>query len=541
MVYAMQNCLVELSYISAKEYNDPFNEVEFKAAVIEPDGEEKLIPGFWGGGNTWRLRYSSAKTGIHKYRTACSDKNNRNLDMVEGEIMITPYRGENILFKHGALKKSDNCRHLVHDDGTPFFWLGDTWWMGFTSRLKWPEEFQLLTNDRVKKGFSVVQIVAGLYPDMDPFDERGANEAGFPWDKDFKSINPDYFDMTDMKVAWLVNAGLVPCIVGCWGFYSDLAGSEAIKKHWEYLLARYGAYPVVWCMAGEAVAPFYNNSEAYSSPEKMEEYFSLSRKEWTEITRYFKTIDPYHRLITVHPTDYGHKMLDDESLIDLDMLQTGHDNYNVLDSSIKMIIESVNRKPVHPVINAESCYEGICGSSFQDVQRFLIWSSVLNGACGHTYGANGIWQVNTITKPYGFSPHGTSWGDTPWEEAYRLPGSEQVGIARKLFEKYNWWDFKPHPEWINEHITNEKAIAPSAAGIPGEVRIIFIPVLAGCKYTGIIVQNVENDIKYRAYYFNPENGGEIDLGIVRPDEDGNWKPSKMSIFQDWVLVMQRCG
>ena len=54
----------------------------------------------------------------------------------------------------------------------PFFWLGDTWWMGLTKRLLWPEGFKLLTADRVKKGFTVIQIVAGLYPDMVPFDSR---------------------------------------------------------------------------------------------------------------------------------------------------------------------------------------------------------------------------------------------------------------------------------------------------------------------------------------------------------------------------------
>jgi len=28
---------------------------------------------------------------------------------------------------------------LEHSDGTPFLWLGDTWWMGLTTRLDWPD------------------------------------------------------------------------------------------------------------------------------------------------------------------------------------------------------------------------------------------------------------------------------------------------------------------------------------------------------------------------------------------------------------------
>ena len=66
---------------------------------------------------------------------------------------------------------------MVHRDGEPFYWMGDTWWMGLTTRLDWPAGFHALTVDRVEKGFSVIQIVAGLYPDMDPFDERGANDV----------------------------------------------------------------------------------------------------------------------------------------------------------------------------------------------------------------------------------------------------------------------------------------------------------------------------------------------------------------------------
>ena len=48
-----------------------------------------------------------------------------------------------------------------------------------------------------------------------------------------------------------------------------------------------------------------------------------------------------------------------------------------------------------PVLVGEVCYEGILEASRQEVERFMFWTSILNGAAGHTYGANGIWQVNT--------------------------------------------------------------------------------------------------------------------------------------------------
>ncbi len=133
------------------------------------------------------MRYSSPLTGKHTFETVCSDTNDSGLHAQTGEIEVFESHSGNPLYEHGPLGKSDSNSYLEHLDGTPFYWLADTWWMGLTSRLQWPAGFQALANDMVEKGFSVIQIVAGLYPDMDPFDERGANEAGFPWDKD---LNP---------------------------------------------------------------------------------------------------------------------------------------------------------------------------------------------------------------------------------------------------------------------------------------------------------------------------------------------------------------
>src|SRR5205085_7383415 len=144
-------------------------------------------------------------------------------------------------YTHGALRVSADKRYLEHADGTPFLWLGDTWWMGLTKRLHYPEEFNTLLTDRKKKGFNVVQIVAGLYPDMPAFDERGANEAGFPWTRDYARINPAYFDAADYRIAYLVDHGIAPCIVGGWGYHLPWLGVEQMKKHWRNLVARYGA------------------------------------------------------------------------------------------------------------------------------------------------------------------------------------------------------------------------------------------------------------------------------------------------------------
>jgi hypothetical protein len=77
----------------------------------------------------------------------------------------------------------------------------------------------------------------------------------------------------------------------------------------------------------------------------------------------------------------------------------------------------------------------------------MFWICLMNGAAGHTYGANGIWQCNRPGQPHGKSPHGGSYGILPWNEAMHLPGSQQVGFGKKLLQQFAWQDFQPHPEW----------------------------------------------------------------------------------------------
>jgi hypothetical protein len=216
---------------------------------------------------------------------------------------------------------------------------------------------------------------------------------------------------------------------------------ERMKKHWRYIVARWGAYPVVWCVAGEGAMPYYLS-------DNKERDRALQIKGWTDVAKYIREIDGYHRLITIHPTDYSRSQVEDPKVLDFEMLQTGHSDRASIPNTIEALRKAVQLKPPMPVINSEVCYEGISGMCFDDVQRFFVWSSLLSGAAGHTYGANGIWQVNRREQPYGNSPHGGNWGTTPWDDAMKLPGSRQTGVAKRLLERFEWWRFEPHPEWV---------------------------------------------------------------------------------------------
>jgi len=260
------------------------------------------------------------------------------------------------------------------------------------------------------------------------------------------------------------------------------------------------------------------------------------RTEWTKLTEHVKRTDPFRRLITIHPTQNGHEQVDDERLLDLDMLQTGHGGFTSLLPTLKQVRAAVGRKAM-PVINSEVCYEGICGSSLSDVQRYLFCSNVLTGCCGHTYGANGIWQLNARATPYGPSPHGSSWGDTPWEDAYQLPGSAHIGNCKRFLMKFEWWRFEPRPEWVAKPCSYEALDGLFCAGIPGEARVIFKPYFGGSFWGE--EQMLALDGAYHAYYFDPIQDRILDLGLAEPDAEGRWTSPRISVFQDWILALSK--
>jgi hypothetical protein len=434
------NVYTEIVFTAQKPKPNPFDEVTLDVHFTDPAGQTRQVPAFWAGGSTWKVRYSSPLTGTHGWRSVCNQNDDAGLHGLSGSVEVRRYRGTNPLFKRGAVRVAADKRHFEYTDGTPFFWLGDTWWMGLCHRLRFPEDFAKLTADRKAKGFNVVQIVAGLYPDMHPFDPRGANEAGFPWEAEYTRIRPEYFDKADERIQYLIDNGITPCIVGAWGYFLPWMGQAKMQAHWRYLMARYGAMPVIWCVGGEANLPWYLAPNFPSDDREQ-------ARDWTEILRYVRHSDPFRRPVTIHPTAINRytarHVTSDSALLNFDMLQTPHGQREAVPITVRAARESYDAKPTMPVINGEAAYEKLGDSLPTEWTRAMFWLCVMNGAKGHTYGANGIWQVNRKDQPHGASPHGGNYGKISWDEAMVLPGSEQMGFGKRFMESLPWTKFLP--------------------------------------------------------------------------------------------------
>jgi len=553
----VEHCVTEWVLHSAKVYSDPFNDVELDVVLTDPQGRAQRVPSFWRGENVWSVRYAPHSAGRYSYRTICSDPQNADLHDRTGVLEIAAYQGSNPLLKHGPIRVASDRLHFEHADGTPFFWLGDWVCHGLRKALRWPEDFQTLMVDREKKGFTVIQIVgSSLLCDMVPFDPRGYNEGGYSWEPNFARINPMYFDMADLRIQYLVDHGLVPCVVGCWGWYLPIMGVEKIKKHWRYIIARWGAYPVIWCLAGEGAMEFYRSKDR-------EKDVALQKRGWTEVGKYVRSTDPFHNLVTIHPSvppSDARDNVEDESVLDFNMLQTGHEDVWSIPNTVNVVTRERAREPHMPVVVGEVTFEGHKQQNRQQVVRFMFWSSILGGTAGHTYGAGGIWEIQTATLSYGASPWGGGYGDLPWQIAYRYPGSEQVGWGKELLTLYEWWRLEPHPEWVEPHWTKDHYLLPYAAGIPGELRIVYIPL--NMRNLPKITR-LEPDVTYDPYWFRPATGQIYpvkvapDLDVfsslpsdlvaekerpvkVVPDAGGAWQVPRATYVDDvdWVLVLE---
>ena len=423
------------------------------------------------------------------------------------------------------LKISDNDRYLVWDDGSPFFYLGDTAWELF-HRLSKEEADQYLEN-RAEKGFTVIQAVVlsqvgGLdVPNAEGHKPLKNNDPGTP--------NEDYFKHVDYVVKKAASLGLVIGMLPTWGSYwSSLNPGNVIftpenaSLFGQFLGKRYRNDPIIWILGGDHNI---HTEDEYQIIEAM----AMGLREG----------DKGNHLITFHPrgpglsSDYFHTT----EWLDFNMYQSshaGHDHDNGLYAEHDYSLE-----PAKPTLDGEPRYENLqVGFYFRgfnrqdrfddyDVRQAAYWS-ILAGACGHTYGHSSVWQMyDTGREPIIAAV-------MPWYVALDHPGAFQMKHVKTLFDVRPFSKLKPAQSMIKNGPLTGGAKIRAAASNDGSFAIVYSP-----RGEPFSIDKSLIEARYiKEIWYDPRYG--ISYHIHTGDTKGiqTYTPPTSGRGQDWILIIE---
>lgn len=522
----------EINLEAGRNYNNAYQEIEsaggndlvtaeFRGVSGNASGKEITITGFWDGDQTWKVRFAPPESGTWQYQTISDDP---GLHGKSGEIEVIHWNRKSLSdvpTRRGLIQVSDvNTHTFSYYDGTPFLWIGDTWW-NWTKRSIDFSSFKKLVDDRAEKGFSVGQLFVAA---------NGWGREASILDESYTELDIDLMRKVDRMIEYANSKGITVWIHGWWSRenIAETIGEEKMRRWWRYLVHRLGAYNVVWVLAGE-----YN----------MHNYGGFDLSFWNDLGEMVKTEDPYNRIVSTHPTPPGWgggadapqwstgEVLHDEKWLDYNQSQPGHGRWR--QEMIPQIIKAdYNREPAKPTIVTEPWYEFVEGNPSGREIRFGAWSAILSGAAGHSYGGGHVWLAHLPESPSGGGP----W---PLEESFEVntldyEGARSMGHLADFFSEIPWWEMSPVPYLIKNYSD------PYCLAKRGEEYVIYL------RWGGradIDLRDADKNIQFTYRWFNPATGeyrpaGTVNGGGIRkisPPED---YPGRKE-FRDWVLHIKK--
>ena len=345
---------------------------------------------------------------------------------------------------NGRLTVSANHRFLMHENGTPFFWLGETAWL-LPQRLN-RDEAAFYLQSAAEAGYNVVQIqVLNALPSWNAYGQSSDREA--------------YWQHVDYLVDTAERFGLYVGMVCVWGSQvkSGRMDAAAAKKYGDFLARRYkDRKNIVWLMGGDIQGDIH--------PEV-----------WNAMASAIKATDPNH-LMSFHPRGRhtSAQWWSKAEWIDFHTFQSGHrrygqrmgnKNYPIADNTEEdnwMYVDStLAYPPLKPVLDAEPIYEGI-PQGLHDrheprwtaghVRRYAYWS-VFAGSCGHTYGNNSIMQFYRPGLPPAY------FAERPWWDALNDPGFRQMQYLKRLMLSFPYFERQAAQDAILDNGTRYDRLA----------------------------------------------------------------------------------
>lgn len=419
------------------------------------------------------------------------------------------------------LKVHEKKRYLCWEDGSPFYYLGDTAWEMF-HRLN-REEIRYYLDIRASQEFSVIQIAA--LAELDGLNEpnaygrlpfkvkEGVPDLDCPDDEGYS-----YWKHIDWAVKEMGEKNLIAGILPTWGdkfnkkwgVGPEVFTPERAFRYGVWLGQRYQSiWNIIWILGGDRPLEGKVHEEIVDA-----------------MARGIKSTGDCH-LMTYHPCGETSSVdfVLGKDYIDFHMIQSGH-GLGGLESY--RLLERTRNTEEKPFLNGEPRYEDhpACFKveneyywNAQDVRQNAYWD-MMEGVCGHTYGNHCIWSFNKEKTDY--FPY-------TWKEALFHEGAGQMKYLKKLRLSRDYFSFRPAPELIAQ------AVLPPAYQCSGKgegYAYIYTP------YGLPIEANLESlgweGVKLS--WYNPRTGEEV-LENILPTGRRLFVSPSSGKGQDWIAVI----
>jgi len=514
----------EIALTSHEAHANPYADVDVIVTFTGPTGAMIARPAFWDGGQVWKVRFAPTAVGLWRWQSVCSDPGDRGLHERSGELRCAPYTGDNPVYQHGFLRISANGRHFVHADGTPFFWLGDTHWqMPDTERLdacNHPEhsgkacphggQFQHLVADRQARGFTVYQT----YPNA---------ATAHWWSEPYVQINPERFcSVFDAQMDHLAAQGFVIAL-GFGHFNNSTRIPEVDLCRWaRYLVARYGAHPVVWITCQEMNAPAEMGGKKANRVDA-----------WHAVAQEISRSDGYDHPHSAHQwvLDVHVDPLGGEPWHDWFALQGGHRNSKLTPQARYQ--GYYDYQPTRPMLETEAMYEQVdCGGvNSTDDARQSAWKAMLCGSPGYTYGGAAIWLLKWDADDLRGKEYNHAIGS--WHQGMALPGAAEMTVLKDFFTALDWPALTPRfgdPDWAEWNDAERSPLATDG-------NRLYLAYCYG-ETAGGVLKQLDPLAAYTAIWFDPRTGESTTINESFVVPDGVW-PVPEKPDSDWVLRVEK--
>jgi hypothetical protein len=480
----------ELPLTTSNSHSNPYTEVTLSATFTAPSSNTIEVPGFWDGGQTWKVRMAPNEIGTWTYSTTSNDN---QLDGNTGQFECVASG------KKGFIKVNPSDHYkFQYDDGTPFFWMGDTCWHLFSDHIDYDTEFKDYIDRRASQHFNNIHAV------LDVKCQLYGHEVGEPFleaHTDWQNwINPDYFKNVDRKMDYMASKDMAVGLFLTWAQRFIQFTRAQFERYEKYAIARYAAYNVYWVISGEF--------EEESTPS-----------EYAYHGQVIDAVDPYDHPISTHTLDSCNEFGNDSWLTYV-MHQNGEQDSTILLSDLLIQLNRTDITPIYnrpvnvadgdslytdvqadrtynkPVVNGEFGYEAYegwndrTGRTTPDTVRKLAWNLVMAGGF-FTYGMDATYKA--------FDNGGKVNWHLPENE---LGGSDSMKLLYEFMTGTKWWEM--HPD--NSVITSGSAVALVNPGIE------YVVYLRSGSSVSVNVSAASGDLNVQ--WFDTKDGDRVSQGTV---------------------------